>query len=166
DHADNKDEQLREDLNLAAPLPTSIRLDNNGITAYTSIEGRYARLDYRGLYISGGAIQIDGGLPDSQIQSADRWNRQGTYIDENGIYTGTISANQVRIGFNQISNYVRIVPSGLETYQGSERTSLLDHRGHRFYRDGNYIGSIGTSHWVNRTNYRGITFQLTSNASY
>src|SRR5699024_4226253 len=81
DHADNKDTTLRENLNLASPLPTSITLDNDGVTASTSFYNKYARLDHRGLYIAGGAIQIDDGLPDDQIESSSKWNRQGTYID-------------------------------------------------------------------------------------
>src|SRR5690606_3607668 len=50
------------------------------------------------LRISSGSLYIEGGLPDSQIKSANKWNTQGTYIDSTGIYTGEIRANQIRGG--------------------------------------------------------------------
>lgn len=87
--------RLKDDLNLTAPLPTSILMDANGITANTGTANKYARLDYRGLYILGGAIQIDGGLPDTQIASAATWNKNGTYIDSTGVYTGKVVASQI-----------------------------------------------------------------------
>jgi phage minor structural protein len=107
-HADSKDSTLRNDLRLSAPLPTNLTLDGNGITA-SADGGGYARLDYRGLYISGGAIQIDGGLPDSQIKNASNWNSaktrvddwtypSTTYIDGGNIYTGSISTDKLTAG--------------------------------------------------------------------
>jgi hypothetical protein len=89
---------VRSDLKLTAPLPTSLVLDSNGITANTNTSGKYARLDYRGIYIAGGAIQIDGGLADTNIASSGTWNKQGTYIDANGIYTGNLTADQIKTG--------------------------------------------------------------------
>ncbi|WP_257064271.1 poly-gamma-glutamate hydrolase family protein [Priestia megaterium] len=91
------DTQVREDLRLTAPLPTSLTMDGNGITASTSGTG-YARLDYRGLYIYGGAIQIDGGLPDSEIASGTTWNNKTTLLDGTGLYTGTITFDQAEGG--------------------------------------------------------------------
>lgn len=50
--------ELREDLRLTAPLPSSLRLDENGFTAYQADTSKFARMDYRGLYVQGGAIDI------------------------------------------------------------------------------------------------------------
>ena len=50
---------VREDLRLAAPLPTSLTLDQSGIRASTNNSNQYAQLDYRGLYIKQGAVQIE-----------------------------------------------------------------------------------------------------------
>lgn len=58
-YINNKDTALRTDLKLTAPLPTSIEMNASGITATTTGDAtKYARLDYRGLYINKGAIQI------------------------------------------------------------------------------------------------------------
>src|SRR5690554_164326 len=110
------DSLLRNDLRLTSPLPTSITMNQDGITAYTTHDpNAYARLDHRGLYIKGGAIQIDGSF-----------------------------AEPVQQGFNNISPSVKITSRGLETYDGIERTSLLHEDGHAFYRDNYFIGNIGT----------------------
>lgn len=98
------DGTLRDDLRITSALPTSISLNNHGITATTSDPNKYARLDHRGLYIKGGAIQIDGGLSDDQIDSADKWNNQGTFIDNTGVYTGIVSANQLVGGILKSQN--------------------------------------------------------------
>ncbi len=169
DIVDNiNDNLIREDLRLASPLPTSITMNNDGITAYvpSSQNNYYARLDHRGLYIKGGAIQIDGGLSDSQISSSGKWNGQGTYIDSNGIYTGTLTANQIQTSFNGIGSQVKITSAGLSTYRGGLRTSLLNGDGHHFYREGTNIGYIGTQNWINDESYRGLSFGLEYNADY
>ncbi|AGR46595.1 minor head protein [Bacillus phage Basilisk] len=90
------DNIMRQDLRITAPLPTSISLDSNGITASTTTAGKYARLDYRGLYIAGGAIQIDGGLSEAQLAAGVK--NKFTYIDESGVYTGKVVADQINGG--------------------------------------------------------------------
>lgn len=51
--------KLRTDLRLTAPLPTSISLDSSGITAYTTYDtSKLAKMDHRGIYVQGGAIDI------------------------------------------------------------------------------------------------------------
>src|SRR5690606_15168670 len=56
------------------------------------------------LYIDSGSIHIDGGLTDAQIRSASKWNNQGTFIDDRGVYTGIISANQLVGGILESKN--------------------------------------------------------------
>jgi hypothetical protein len=79
-HAEVSDatNMAREDLRLSAPLPTSLTLNQDGIRASTSDPTKYAQLDYRGLYVKGGAIQIENGLSDSQIGSASTWHGKET----------------------------------------------------------------------------------------
>lgn len=114
-HANSNDSSLRNDLSLTAPLPNSITMNGNGITA-SATGGGYARLDYRGLYISGGAIQISGGLPQSQLDltTSSKINNGNsaktiidsknglTYIDSSGIYTGKITFDQAEGGTLQL----------------------------------------------------------------
>lgn len=48
-----------------------------------------------GMWVASGAIQLAGGLPDSQIASASGWNGKTTLLTSGGIYTGTVQANQI-----------------------------------------------------------------------
>lgn len=57
-HSNSLNTSLRKDLRLTSPLPTSLTLDSSGITAYTASSSNFARLDYRGLYVQGGALDI------------------------------------------------------------------------------------------------------------
>lgn len=94
--------QTRTDLRLTAPLPTSISLDSNGITATTASSTKFARLDYRGLYIQDGAIDIrtNGALSNRGVlfdgNGIRGYNSSGTKtfeIDSNGnaFFGGTLS---------------------------------------------------------------------------
>lgn len=97
-----REEELRNNLRITGQLPTSLALNDKGITAYTSDPTKFARLDYRGLYIAGGAIQIDGGLPDGQIAGASGWNNKTTRLDASGLYTGYVKADQIDVATGKI----------------------------------------------------------------
>lgn len=79
--------------------------------------------------------------------------------------TGSV-ANFVRTGFNNVTSQVSITGSGMETYSGGERTSLINGSGQRFYRDNRSVGHIGTSNFVNDSGYRGLRFGLENDADY
>jgi phage minor structural protein len=75
-YTDGKDNQTRTDLRLTSPLPTSVSLNSSGITATTTGDAtKFARLDYRGLYVQGGAIDI---------RTSATTNR-GVVLDANGL---------------------------------------------------------------------------------
>ncbi|PEY32726.1 hypothetical protein CN354_20845 [Bacillus cereus] len=59
DEVQAKMEKVRTDLRLTAPLPTTINMSMDGITANTANSDSFARLDYRGLYVKKGAIQVE-----------------------------------------------------------------------------------------------------------
>lgn len=123
-------------------------------------------VDGDGVTLDGGALRITNGLKDSDIRSSDKWNAQGTYIDSSGIYTGSLTAGQVQVGFNKIGSTVKVIPSGLETYSGGVRTSRLYGSGHEFFRGGTRVGKIGTASWYGHPNHRGLSLQLDDGADY
>ncbi|MGG4560873.1 carbohydrate-binding protein CenC [Bacillus toyonensis] len=59
DEVREKIEKIQTDLRLTSPLPTTITLDSNGITANTGKSDSFARMDYRGVYAKKGAIHIE-----------------------------------------------------------------------------------------------------------
>lgn len=69
------DSKIRGELRLTSPLPNSITLNVDGITAYTPSTTNFARMDYRGLYVQGGAVDI---------RTSTQLNR-GVTLDGNGL---------------------------------------------------------------------------------
>ena len=102
---------VRADLRLTAPLPTNLALNGEGITAtVTGNPSKFTRLDYRGLYIQNGALDIRTGTSLTRGVIFDGnglrgYNSSGTKtfdIDSNGnamfggalnAATGTFSGN-------------------------------------------------------------------------
>lgn len=107
-NAEKMVDTVRADLHLTGSLPTSIKMDSSGITAYNNgSTTKFARMDYRGLYVQGGAldirtvagdsrgVQIDGdGITgyDSRGRVGYHLKNDGTLIAHNGIFTGVIHA--------------------------------------------------------------------------
>lgn len=87
---------VRADLRLTAPLPTNLTLNGEGITAtVTGSPSKFARMDYRGLYIQGGALDIrtsattNSGVVFNGL-GISAYNSGGTrtfYVDTNGYLT-------------------------------------------------------------------------------
>ena len=73
-----KDTQIRRDLKLTAPLPNSILLNENGITAIAAGDTKFARLDNRGLYVKGGAMFIDGDI-DYILKKVEESEKAGAF---------------------------------------------------------------------------------------
>lgn len=94
---------IRNDLRLTAPLPTNLSLNGEGITAtVTGNPSKFVRMDYRGLYVQNGAIDIRTGATTNRGVIFDgmglrAYNTAGTKtfdIDTNGnaIFSGRLEA--------------------------------------------------------------------------
>ena len=125
--------KVRTDLNLTSSLPTTIAMNSDGITAATSSDpNAYARLDYRGLYIKGGAIQIDGGLDPSQMNLTiggrnlfiKNTMTANTYVND----AGTAVANPGSF----ISDFIAVKPGSYITFTNGKES---------LHRIGQYNGS-------------------------
>jgi phage minor structural protein len=116
--------KVRNDLRLSAPLPTQLFMDQNGISAHANGDpNKYARLDYRGLFIKQGAIQIerpdgyqviqDGILRNSFAIQGSEPPFQTDAVQKVGQFYMTQSAgrfeNIQRFTFKHDSRYVRII---------------------------------------------------------
>ena len=180
EHANALDGGMREDLGVTAALPTSIKMNGSGITAYAN-SGGYARLDYRGLYIYGGAIQISGGLPQSQLSSStsSKINRGDdakntienknnlTYINSSGIYTGSVTAYQIN------ATYLSSITANLGTVTAGSLKSNTTIDVATDLRVGNrvYIGDFNSNsakylYFNNTANIRAIGPDIRTSARY
>lgn len=125
-YTNSKDTSLREDLRLTAPLPTSIAMNSSGITAYTSDNTKFARLDYRGLYVQNGAVQISSSSGTTMITS--------TGINASAINAGALNGIYLTIGTG--NNVVKADGNGL--YAGN---SVFGNAPFRVNMQGNVVAN-------------------------
>ena len=78
--------------------------------------------------------------------------------------------DKVIYGFNQSSRYVQINPGEIAIYdngvEDSKLRSKFNEDGSHFYRDGYYIGMIGTNFHTSDRSKRGLVFDLENQAAY
>lgn len=99
--------------------------------------GKTFRVDGDGVTIDGGSISITNGIPDNQIRSASKWNGHGTYIDDEGIYTGKILAEQITAGTltKTYSKRIDIRNGEIESYYNDNLTMKFGQYSLDFYHD-------------------------------
>nr|WP_302135166.1 phage tail protein [uncultured Schaedlerella sp.] len=78
--------------------------------------------------------------------------------------------DRVIYGFNHSSKYVQINPGEIAIYdngvEDSKLRSSFDENGNHFYRDGYYIGKIGTNFQTSDRSKKGLVFDLENQAAY
>lgn len=86
----------------------------------------------------------------------------GTKITQNAYY--------VRVAWNNNSNYIQFEGGGITVYDGAVQTdkkrAIFDYSGEHFYRDGYYVGKIGTSQWSGDESHKGLVFDLEYQGKY
>lgn len=123
-----------------------------------------------------GDTTIDGSfkVSDANIKSLDAGKITTGTLDAADVSIINLDVNQltgniatfVQKEWNDINSEVQITGRGLLTYNGSTLTSELNRWGHTFYSEGVEIGRIGTSSWSRDPGYKGLSFQLDSDADY
>lgn len=78
--------------------------------------------------------------------------------------------NRVLIGFNTSSKYVQITAGAISIYDNgveqSKKRAMFDQKGNHFYRDGYYVGAIGTNQWRGNAAHKGLVFDLEYQGKY
>ena len=78
--------------------------------------------------------------------------------------------NNVIIAFNKNSKYVQINPGEVAIYnngvESSKKRAVFDQSGNHFYRDGYYVGAIGTNEWSGNSAHKGLVFDLEPQGKY
>lgn len=82
----------------------------------------------------------------------------------------TQNAYNVKIAWNKNSNYIQLDEYGITLYNGeisdNQKRTAFDYDGEKFYRDGYYVGSIGTNFYKNDNSMRGLSFNLANKGAY
>lgn len=104
----------------------------------------------------------------STVTSSSAWEGKanvsqiGTLIQQN--------ASSVKIAWNNISQYIQFESGSLTIYNGavstSQKRSVFDQDGIHFWREGYYVGKIGTNRWADNDAHKGLVFDLEYQAKY
>ena len=97
-----------------------------------------------------------------KIQSCVTNDQMGTVIQQN--------AAAVRIAWNNNSKYVQFENGKLALYDAqvsdSKKRAVFDQNGIHFWRDGYYVGKMGTNVYTQNTSLKGIVFDLEPQGAY
>jgi phage minor structural protein len=93
----------------------------------------------------------------SEIEHAVRKDNFGTVLTQNAQY--------LRLAWNNISKYIQFENAGMSFYEGGEvndnkLVARLNDSGYQMWRDGYYLGSIGTNSYKQDRSKKGIQFDL------
>lgn len=104
------------------------------------------------------SIKVNADNITSKVSEGD----MGSYI--------TQYYNNVIIAFNKNSKYVQINPGEIAIYnygvENSKKRVVFDESGNHFYRDGYYVGAIGTNQWSGNNAHKGLVFDLEPQGKY
>ena len=104
------------------------------------------------------SIKVNANNITSKVSKGD----MGSYI--------TQYYNNVIIAFNKNSKYVQINPGEIAIYnygvENSKKRAVFDETGNHFYRDGYYVGAIGTNQWSGNNAHKGLVFDLEPQGKY
>lgn len=108
------------------------------------------------------AIKVQADSITTEVNKKVNNSEFGTKITQN--------AYNVRVAWNNNSKYIQLEYGQLAIYNGdvtaAEKRAVFDERGNHFYRDGYYIGKIGTNEWSGNSAHKGLVFDLDYQGKY
>ena len=92
-----------------------------------------------------------------QIEQSVKKNEFGTVLTQNAEY--------LRLAWNNISKFIQFENGGMSFYEGgnisqNKLTARVNDQGYQFWRDGYYLGSMGTNSYKHDIAKKGIQFDL------
>ena len=108
------------------------------------------------------AIKLQADSITTEVNKKVNNSEFGTKITQN--------AYNVRVAWNNNSKYIQLEYGQLTIYNGdvtaAEKRAVFDERGNHFYRDGYYVGKIGTNEWSGNNAHKGLVFDLDYQGKY
>lgn len=108
------------------------------------------------------AIKLKTDAITTEVNKKVNSSEFGTKISQNAYY--------VRVAWNNNSNYIQFENGGISVYDGSveqsKKRAVFNYSGEHFYRDGYYIGKIGTNQWSGNNAHKGLVFDLEYSGKY
>lgn len=108
------------------------------------------------------AIKVQADSITTEVKKKVNSSEFGTKITQN--------AYNVRVAWNGNSKYIQLEAGQLAIYNGevstSQKRAVFDEQGNHFYRDGYYVGTIGTNQWSGNNAHKGLVFDLDYQGKY
>ena len=108
------------------------------------------------------AIKVQADSITTEVKKKVNSSEFGTKITQN--------AYNVRVAWNGNSKYIQLEAGQLAIYNGevstSQKRAVFDEKGNHFYRDGYYVGKIGTNQWSGNNAHKGLVFDLDYQGKY
>ena len=108
------------------------------------------------------AIKVQADSITTEVKKKVNSSEFGTKITQN--------AYNVRVAWNGNSKYIQLEAGQLAIYNGevstSQKRAVFDEQGNHFYRDGYYVGKIGTNQWSGNNEHKGLVFDLDYQGKY
>ena len=108
------------------------------------------------------AIKVQADSITTEVKKKVNSSEFGTKITQN--------AYNVRVAWNGNSKYIQLEAGQLALYNGevstSQKRAVFDEQGNHFYRDGYYVGKIGTNQWSGNNAHKGLVFDLDYQGKY
>ena len=108
------------------------------------------------------AIKLQADSITTEVNKKVNDSEFGTKITQN--------AYNVRVAWNNNSKYIQLENGQLAIYNGdvtaAEKRAVFDERGNHFYRDGYYVGKIGTNEWSRNDAHKGLVLDLNYQGKY
>ena len=108
------------------------------------------------------AIKVQADSITTEVKKKVNSSEFGTKITQN--------AYNVRVAWNGNSKYIQLEAGQLAIYNGevstSQKRAVFNEQGNHFYRDGYYVGKIGTNQWSGNNAHKGLVFDLDYQGKY
>lgn len=108
------------------------------------------------------AIKVQADSITTEVKKKVNSSEFGTKITQN--------AYNVRVAWNGNSKYIQLEAGQLAIYNGevstSQKRAVFDEQGNHFYRDGYYVGKIGTNQWSGNNAHKGLVFDMNYQGKY
>lgn len=108
------------------------------------------------------AIKVQADSITTEVKKKVNSSEFGTKITQN--------AYNVRVAWNGNSKYIQLEAGQLAIYNGevstSQKRAVFDEQGNHFYRDGYYVGKIGTNQWSGNNAHKGLVIDLDYQGKY
>lgn len=144
---DNNNLRKYVDSNFSTKTQTSNLIENKVSSVRSSVSSLSNRLSSAETSIRQTA---------NEISSKVSKNEFGTKVRQ--------SASDIQIAWNNISNYIQFEHGSIGIYDGSvtssKKRSMFDENGIHFYRDGYYLGKIGTNELKSDSSKKSLVFDL------